>query len=143
MKIKKLVDQITHQHGTRDPFRLAQSMNVIVQHLPLGSTLGFTVTYKRIPVIVINDTITDGLASFVCAHELGHILLHKNINTPWLKRHTFYSIDKYEREANTFAVELLLSDEHIEDFQQINFSNLATAMGIPSHLADLKIRPKI
>lgn len=57
-----------------------------------------------------NENVPEHLQAFVCAHELGHALLHRNINTPFLSKNTLFSIDKIERQANTFAVELLLPD---------------------------------
>ena len=44
----------------------------------------------------------------VCAHELGHAVLHTHANTPFLRKNTFFSVDKLEIEANTFAALLLI-----------------------------------
>lgn len=137
-KIKKIVNHLTMRHGTRDPFRLAEELGVSILYCTLGNTLGYTVIYKRIPVIVLNEGLDERLMSFVCAHELGHAIMHKNVNTPWLKRHTFFSIDKYEREANTFAVELLCYDELVSEHYDITLTNLAISLGIPSGLEELK-----
>lgn len=43
---------------------------------------------------------------FICAHELGHLILHPIKNT-------LYSVSKIEVEANIFAVELLVPDESL------------------------------
>lgn len=137
-KIKKIVNRLAANYSTRDPFLLAKALNIPITYCALGDTLGYTITYKRIPVIVLNKDIEEQIAPFVCAHELGHAVMHRNINTPWLKQHTFFSIDKYERQANIFAVELLLSDEYIREYNQINFYNLARSFGVPSGLEELK-----
>ena len=137
-KIKKIVNHLAMRHGTRDPFRLAKDLGISILYCTLGNTLGYTVTYKRIPVIVLNEGLDERLMSFVCAHELGHAVMHKNVNTPWLKRHTFFSIDRYEREANTFAVELLFSDELVSEHYDVTLNNLAISLGIPSGMEELK-----
>lgn len=137
-KIKKIVNHLAMRHGTHDPFRLADALDIPITYCNLGSTLGYTVTYKRIPVIVLNEGLDERLMSFVCAHELGHAVMHKNVNTPWLKRHTFFSIDRYEREANTFAVELLFYDELVSEHYDITLNNLAISLGIPSGMEELK-----
>ena len=137
-KIKKIVNHLAMRHGTRDPFRLAKDLGISILYCTLGNTLGYTVTYKRIPVIVLNDGLDERLMSFVCAHELGHAVMHKNVNTPWLKRHTFFSINRYEREANTFAVELLCYDELVSEHYDTTLYNLATTLGIPSNMEELK-----
>ncbi|MFB8734598.1 hypothetical protein ACEQPO_13950 [Bacillus sp. SL00103] len=36
-------------------------------------------------------------------------MLHSDSNTPFLKRHTFFSTEKIELEANFFAMHLLFS----------------------------------
>lgn len=137
-KIKKIVNHLAMRHGTRDPFRLAKDLGISILYCTLGNTLGYTVTYKRIPVIVLNERVDERLMSFVCAHELGHAVMHKNVNTPWLKRHTFFSIDRYEREANTFAVELLCYDELVSEHYDITLNNLAISLSIPSGMEELK-----
>lgn len=73
---------------------------------------------------------------FVCAHELGHVVLHPNVNTPFMKAHTLFSIDKFEKEANTFAVELLMPDEIVHEYETIFAA--AAACGVPTEVAILK-----
>lgn len=142
-KIKKIVNHLALRHGTRDPFQLAKDLGISILYCTLGNTLGYTVTYKRIPVIVLNEGLDERLMSFVCAHELGHAVMHKNVNTQWLKRHTFFSIDRYEREANTFAVELLFYDELVTEHYDTALYSIATSLGIPSGLEELKTLKRI
>lgn len=77
---------------------------------------------------------------FVCAPELGHAILHPGPNTPFLKKNTFFSIDKIEVEAKTFAVELLLTDESIYEFRDSNLSiyEICEMHGIPPEISHLK-----
>ncbi|MBS6382501.1 MAG: ImmA/IrrE family metallo-endopeptidase [Veillonella dispar] len=74
--------------------------------------------------IHLNASIPDDMLPFVCANELGHTILHPNINTPFLRKHTLFSIDKIERQANAFAVELLLPDEFLAEYSDINFATM-------------------
>lgn len=74
---------------------------------------------------------------FVCAHELGHAVLHPGLNTPFMKANTLLSTDRIEREANTFAVELLMPDELIQEYQTIY--EAAVACGVPAEIASLKV----
>ncbi|HDR4858181.1 TPA: ImmA/IrrE family metallo-endopeptidase [Bacillus cereus] len=52
----------------------------------------------------------------------------------------FFSVDRLEIEANTFAVELLLPDEMISEYQDTNLSiqEIAEIYGIPESFARLK-----
>ncbi|EEL18780.1 hypothetical protein bcere0016_4660 [Bacillus cereus 95/8201] len=106
----------------------------------LGNTLGFYSTYKRFKFIHINNEIDEITQRFVCAHELGHAVLHPKSNTPFLRNQTFFSVDRLEVEANTFAVELLLTDESIDTYKDTNLSiqEIAEIHGIPKGFACLK-----
>ncbi len=102
----------------------------------LGETLGFFSTYKRSKFIHINCTLADPMRRFVCAHELGHAFLHPGINTPFLKKNTLFSTNRFEREANEFAVELLIPDDLLREHQTIY--EVATACGVPGEVVELK-----
>ncbi|HDX9650177.1 hypothetical protein COL68_16575 [Bacillus wiedmannii] len=140
MKIKDYVMKIVKKHGTTNPFEIAKRKNIIVLFEDLGNTLGFYNTYKRFKFIHINNRIDETTQRFVCAHELGHALLHPKANTPFLRNKTFFSVDRLEIEANTFAVELLLPDEMISEYQDTNLSiqEIAEIYGIPESFARLK-----
>lgn len=140
MKIKEYVLKIVKKHGTKNPFEIAKRKNIIVLFEDLGNTLGFYNTYKRFKFIHINNRIDETTQRFVCAHELGHALLHPKANTPFLRNKTFFSVDRLEIEANTFAVELLLPDVMISEYQDTNLSiqEIAEIYGIPESFARLK-----
>ncbi|RAN75628.1 ImmA/IrrE family metallo-endopeptidase [Bacillus sp. SRB_331] len=140
MKIKDYILKIVKKHGTTNPFEIAKRKDIIVLFEDLGNTLGFYNTYKRFKFIHINNRIDETTQRFVCAHELGHALLHPKANTPFLRNKTFFSVDRLEIEANTFAVELLLPDEMISEYQDTNLSiqEIAEIYGIPENFARLK-----
>lgn len=105
--IKKKVDQLIKKFNTRDPYFIAKELGIIIVFEPLGSILGYYSKTYRTKVIHINETSGERQQLFICAHELGHAVLHPNENTPFLKKHTLFSTERIEIEANTFAVELL------------------------------------
>ncbi|PFF04884.1 hypothetical protein COK25_22295 [Bacillus cereus] len=140
MDIKEYALKIAEKHETTNPFEIANRKNIIVLFEDLGNTLGFYNTYKRFKFIHINNQIDENAQRFVCAHELGHALLHPKANTPFLRNQTFFSVNRLEIEANTFAVELLLSDEIISTYQHTNLSiqEISMTHGIPKCFACLK-----
>lgn len=138
MDIKRHVQQLTRRFQSNDPFYIAKQLNTNILYHDLGDTLGYCLRFKRSKFIILNCSTSDELLPFVCAHELGHTVLHKGVNTPFLKSNTLFSIDKIEREANIFAVELLLPDSIIIDNEGINFYTLAQCAGIPKGLESLK-----
>jgi Zn-dependent peptidase ImmA (M78 family) len=138
--IRRTVTQLIKKHKTNDPFAIAREKNIQVCFEWLGSTLGYYNSYKRIQFIHINNSADELTQRFVCAHELGHAVLHPKANTPFLKSKTLFSVDKLEVEANKFAVELLLRDETLYEYQNTNLAlqEIGEIHGIPRELAYLK-----
>ncbi|MNB78605.1 Metallopeptidase ImmA [compost metagenome] len=94
-------------------------------------------------MIHINNAASEQDQRFTCAHELGHVILHPNVNTPFLRRQTLYSVDRIEREANQFAVELLMPDDLLYEFKHKNWTvqEAAAIYGVPSGFERLKKIP--
>lgn len=140
MNIKEYVLNIIEKYKTTDPFEIAKEKNIIVLFEDLGNTLGFYNTYKRFKFIHINNQIDEITQRFVCAHELGHAVLHPKANPPFLRNQTFFSVDRLEIEANTFAVELLLTDNMISTYKDTHLSiqEVAEIHGVPRGFARLK-----
>lgn len=138
MDIKTIVEKLIRKYDTNNPFAIADNLNIIVIHSDMKNVLGFFNRYKRSKFIHLNDNMPENLKNFVCAHELGHAIQHPDINTPFLKRHTLFSTDRIEREANTFAVELLLTDKLLHEYEGYCISTIAKVTGIPDRLIELK-----
>lgn len=138
MNIKRIAEKLMRKYDTNNPFKLADELGIIVKYDNLGNTWGYFITYKRIKIIHINKNIEEWLQRYTCAHELGHSILHKGVPTPFLKKHTLFSIEKIERQANTFAVELLMPDEIISKYDGYTIHNIADIVGIPNGLEVLK-----
>ncbi|AAU85052.1 metallo-protease [Bacillus phage BCASJ1c] len=133
MYVKKAVNQLILKYNTTCPFLLAKQLHIEIEFVNLGrKMLGFYTKNRRVPIITINESVDYMQQTFICAHELGHHELHPNINTPFLTKNTFYSIDKYEIEAHTFAIELLFANKKI-----ITASDLEV-YGIPKQIALLR-----
>ncbi|MDY2734713.1 ImmA/IrrE family metallo-endopeptidase [Intestinibacter sp.] len=108
--IKKYISKFK----TRNPFDIAESLNIIVLFEDLGTINGyFNVAYRQ-KFIHINQNLDENKQLFTIAHELGHAILHPKSNTAFLREHTLFSIDKLEVEANKFAAELLIDDEELK-----------------------------
>lgn len=138
MDIKGIVKRLKKNHNTCNPFRICEDLDIVVRYEELGEILGFYDVHFRMKSIHLNASMPDDILPFVCAHELGHSILHPNVNTPFLRKHTLFSIDKIERQANAFAVELLLPDEFLDECSDINFATVAKSNGIPEGLEILK-----
>lgn len=140
MDIKAKVEKLIKKHKTSDPFEIAKQENIHIIYINLGGKFGNYVKYKREKFILIDNTATPPeMLNFVCAHELGHALCTPKENTQWLKTYTMsINSDKIERIANTFAVELLLSDTYLKENADYGIYQLAQAKGIPTKFIKLK-----
>ena len=115
MNIHSMAQNISRKYHTCDPFKIARNRHIKILYAPLGKVMGFHSYSLRLHVIHLNQELEEPMLQFVCAHELGHTILHPDINTAFMTRRTFFSASKLEREANTFAVELLLPDELVRE----------------------------
>jgi len=138
--IKGIVRQLINIHKTNNPFQIAKERNIIILFAELGNTLGFYSSYKRTQFIHLNNQLTEEEQYFVCAHELGHAVLHPKSNTPFLRKNTLFSVEKLEVEANTFAVELLLPDEIVTQYKNTDMTifTVAEMYSVPRELVYLK-----
>ncbi|MGO4787008.1 ImmA/IrrE family metallo-endopeptidase [Paenibacillus sp. 2KB_20] len=115
--IDRKVEKIIKSHQTNDPHKITSNMKVEVIYEELGDIWGYFHFYKRIPIIHINHRLNEENTRHTIAHELGHYIFHPNISTPFLKSNTLFSIDRIEREANYFAVHLLVGNNRPEPFE--------------------------
>lgn len=113
---QEVISKLVNKYGTNDPFEIAELMGIQIIYLDLGNTYGFYRVYKRVKTIVINNKLNEWEKRFVCAHEIGHAIYHPDLNISFLKKNTFYSVEKIESEANRFAVHLLLYAKNLEDY---------------------------
>lgn len=102
----KIVKDLVQKYNTRDPFRIAKEMNAIILKVPLKGINGFYHTYLDQDLIYINDDLTDEEQIIVCAHELGHMVLHHDIDSVFLDS-PLVEPGTIELEANAFALQLL------------------------------------
>lgn len=100
---------------TNDPYQIAAHFGIFV--LPRDNQIhGFTAQTIKVDgyptIISINNAYTQSSQRFLCAHELGHALLHANCINHFATTSSNVSLN-VEREANLFAI-ALLSDNDID-----------------------------
>lgn len=139
MDAKFSAASLIRRFHTADPFKIADALGIHVLFSDLGGTWGCYTSYKRIAFIHINAQISEPQQRFTCAHELGHAVLHRGLSLPYLRAHTLFSPSIYERQANSFAVELLLPDDLLREHPDCSLDHLARAAGIPPGMEVLKV----
>lgn len=136
MSPREVAIEIADRHNTNNPFEIARERDIRILYVSMKTTFGFYVRYRRIQHIILNDELSEGMQRFVCAHELGHSILHANLNVPKLTKYTMFSRDKFEMQANTFAVELLLPDGFLREYADCSIYQLAASVGVPKEFIE-------
>ena len=117
--MKSLVNSLVLKFQTRDPFEIASNLGIVVLEEPLGSINGYYNKILDVQFIHVNCELSECQKRFVVAHELGHALLHPDFNFFFLNNETFFDIGKFEKEADQFAI-LLIVDKNAHDFQTVD-----------------------
>ncbi|GGD95106.1 ImmA/IrrE family metallo-endopeptidase [Paenibacillus nasutitermitis] len=108
--MNEIITKLIRRFHTNDPFEIARGLGIHIRFLELGEgTRGLYYKKLRRRFIVINEQLDDNWRRFVCAHELAHDRLHPGLSRFWLDEQSFYNVGKYERQANKFAVRLLMA----------------------------------
>ncbi|MEO1032769.1 MAG: ImmA/IrrE family metallo-endopeptidase [Bacteroidota bacterium] len=92
---------------------IALASNAFVKHADLRGSQGRILINNNDAIITIDSKIKhESQRNFVLAHEIGHLVLHKDISELFSDTHKtlneWFSKGKHENEANQFAAELLM-----------------------------------
>lgn len=101
--------ELVKKYGTNDPLEIVKQLRIIVLYEELGNIYGYFNESRRVPIIHVNFKLNEIWLRWVIGHELGHRILHPGMNMPFLRRNTLFSVDRFEREANCFVLQLLTS----------------------------------
>ncbi|WHH58441.1 ImmA/IrrE family metallo-endopeptidase [Petroclostridium sp. X23] len=113
--IFKYTNEIIERYKTRNPFTLAALLDIKIDYKPYSILKGHYLKVADRKYIIINPNLNYQEQLIVCAHELGHALLHDDSEAHSLMALSLSNMDadQKEREANRFAVSLLVKPEKI------------------------------
>lgn len=132
--IPQIVDALCKKYDSRDPYEISRQLGIVVEREELGSVRGYYNCEYGLKMIHINSELDTGDQRMVCAHELGHAVLHPGDNTPFLRAYTFYSVDKMETEANRFMAYLEITDDELLEYREHPMTLLADIYGVSVEL---------
>lgn len=141
-RITQAAEEILKSFGGRDIFETAENSGANVWFRELGGLKGFYICENGARYIVINEALDDNMKRVVCAHELGHDTLHRELSTGGLREGTlFLDSNKTEREANLFAACVLITDEEILETSNENadISGVSAALKLPPEIILYKL----
>lgn len=140
MDQKRIADSLVRKHNTRDPFRIAADLGYVVIRVPLQGIRGFCQRMKKRQVIYIDSNLSERESRFVCAHEIGHALMHRGYNRIFMDTNTYFPVSRQEIEASRFAVELLYDDDDLRFFSEHPIQLAADYMGVSVELAEYRMQ---
>lgn len=126
-----LVRKLMRKYKTNDPFELCRALGYTVLNVPLTGVRGFYQCFCRQGIIYLADNLTGTQEQFVCAHELGHSLMHRNINALYMDTCTYLKTSHYEQEADLFAVCLLRPKIDLEEYEGWTTKQIAYYWNMP------------
>ena len=144
--ISEKIDALIRKYDTRNPFELCENLNIRIRYKDLGVAIkAYYFYHARIKNIVLNTRVGDIVQKILCAHELGHALLHGELAAMrgFQELEMFDITSRTEYEANLFAAELLIDDSKLFELLNDNeksFFDVAKVMYVPVELLDFKFR---
>ena len=109
--------RLIRRFQTRDPFTIAEGMGITVLIRPdFVRQKGAFVVIGNNSFIFINGNLSEYMQRLVCAHELGHALLHRKLGTVpggVIEFEIFDITNDTEYDANVFAANLLMDEQEI------------------------------
>lgn len=138
--VKRIVNALKKKYDTANPFEIARQMKVEYIIGPLGSRSGCYMYLKRHRCIFLNEELSEHEMKLVMAHELGHAVLHRTQNCYFIRHKTLLSGDRFEVEANKFAMELLIPDESLSEYSSCTIEQLSRIYGCHQKLIELRLK---
>ena len=140
MDARALAKKAVAKYATRDPYRIAGELGILVILCPLCEVRGARQYIHRRTIIYINSSLDEAQQRLVCAHELGHHFCHRGLNRFFMDHNTGMVSNRYENEAHRFALELLDTDAELQPFLTRPVRDAAAYMGVPEQQAAQRMK---
>ena len=116
---KKLAKRLMDEHGTSDPFKIAEREGIQIIFLDFKAWLGLYTCVDGVRTIFINSNIPEFSQKIVCGHELGHS------QQTFKEENYLFGVNKLETEANEFDATIIFSEEiNDEDLTEFDINLL-------------------
>lgn len=135
--MENLISDIRNKHGTVDPFILAERLGIIITRSSLGKCHGYYLSVMGVKIIRLNSDDSESVNRYTLAHELGHYYLHADANF-FALRDSLFASGWQERQADKFAINLLLTNEMLLENPQYTIDNWASILGIDREIVELR-----
>ena len=131
MDAARLAKRLAHECDTHDPYKICKLLGILVLLHPLVGVRGYYKQVGDLDFIVIADDLPEHVARFVCAHELGHKLLHSGLNRVFMDSRTCMETNRYENSADRFACNLLFYELPLFRDEPLTNWDMAECLNVP------------
>ena len=142
-RIHKMAQSLVKKAGSRNPFVIADENSIFIKYINDFKKLkGMYMIIKRNRFIFINTNLSEQLQKVVCAHEIGHDILHRAyVDGAFHESSLFDTRNGFEYEANIFAAEIMLDDDIVESLAKegISENDMASMLGVDRNIVELKL----
>ena len=140
ISIKNEIMRLLKKRKAKDLASIIQSLQINIFKMDLGKgSKGMYRYERRQRYIILNYNLKEYEVLWVLAHEVGHAVLHTNSSeVMFLCKKGFFNIGNLEIEADRFAAEILLPDEHPLLLEGRSTYDVAMAECLPHRLVKLK-----
>lgn len=139
--IKNIILGIKEYYNTKDVYELIETLGITIIRKKLCNNIKAK-TLRNIygdEFIFLSEDIKEYEEKFILAHELGHLILHKEVSCCYYKN-SFINKDKLEFEANYFAMELIFPDNiDLYEIEGFSIEQLSNIYGVPTEILKYKI----
>lgn len=136
--------RIVSMCSTHNPIKIAREIGIHVKYNNEFEDLkGMYIVIDRSRFIILNNNLSERECWTVCAHEIGHDQLHRNLaKAGALQEFMLYDMRlRPEYEANIFAADLLINDDYIFELIDNGFDieQIARELNVDMNLVLIKI----
>ena len=142
-EIYKKTQLLLQKSKTRNPFCIAEDNGLHIRFCDDFKQLkGMYLVIKKNRFIFINSNLPEYLQKIVCAHELGHDILHRHLaESAAIKEFMLYAMSsRPEYEANIVAADILLDDKEIYELARVGHTNKHIAYELNTDINLIKIK---
>ena len=134
------MNEIALKYGNRNPLKIIEAMDIILIRYPLEGVRGFYHYFQRNHIIYVDERLSEQDFLFVIAHELGHLFLHKDSNAIFMDTRTNFVTNKFEMEADRFALNLLIQDSDIDEHLDFTTEQFSRLFGYHKNMIELRLK---
>lgn len=111
-EIIRLATLIKRHFPSNNVLEICEKLNIRISTTKIKPQISpaYTIKSGASPVIILNEHFASKSKRVLCAHELGHVLIHNN---SLINQFHGTGNDKEEYEANLFAVALLFNQDDL------------------------------